>query len=355
MDPLSVSASVVGLLAAGCKLSSALFVVVSSTREAPKSAQSLLCEIADISAALGSLQSFVTGRVQASAERGALILLEHILTTLTGCVTTYSDLQHMVDGFKIDEHMGLVDRAKWMMAESSISVLVQRLQNHKTSLILMLGILQCDTMQEAENSTQRLCALIQQVVESNKDLCDRIRALEREGSVIPETEAGKDDASTITRGRDSIALSLADSDRAVLKFTFDQDLGASRVYNRTLNNRQSMESLASSALYATALSVFSSLSLSQVSDISFYALPVYAVDLSNSTCYVFSEEEALQNIHIKEAATSNKPLNDFSPAASPSSITSDQIVKLPPSLIPIKLFRDLSKRNVLQYFIFIRS
>lgn len=142
MDPLSVSASVVGLLAAGCKISSALFVVVNSTREAPKSAQSLLWEIADISAALGSLQSFVTGHAQASAERGGLILLEHVLTTLTGCVTTYSDLQFIVDGLKIDEHMGLVDRAKWMMQESSIGVLVGRLQNHKASLTLMLGILQ---------------------------------------------------------------------------------------------------------------------------------------------------------------------------------------------------------------------
>ncbi|KAH0425952.1 hypothetical protein CcaCcLH18_10656 [Colletotrichum camelliae] len=329
MDPLSVSASVVGLLAAGCKISSALFVVVNSTREAPKSAQSLLWEIADISAALGSLQSFVTGRAQASAERGGLILLEHVLTTLTGCVTTYSDLQFIVDGLKIDEHMGLVDRAKWMMQESSIGVLVGRLQNHKASLTLMLGILQCETMQEAENSTRRLCTLVQQVLESNKELCDRIRALEKEGSVIAQTEAGKDDASTIRRRRDSKALSFVDSDRAVLKFTFDQDLEASRVYNRVLNNRQSMASLTSTALYTTALSVFSNLSLSQVSNISFYALPIYAVDLSNDACYVFGEEGAIQNMYTKEAATSTKPPDHSSSIASPSSSTSEQIRQRP--------------------------
>ncbi|EQB51669.1 hypothetical protein CGLO_08766 [Colletotrichum gloeosporioides Cg-14] len=312
MDPLSVAASVVGLLAVGCKLSSALFVVVSSTRDAPKSAQSLLREINDISAALGSLQSFVTGRVRASAERGGLILLQHVLTTLTGCVTTYSDLQYIVDGLRIDDHMGLVDRAKWMMQESSISVLVQRLQNHKASLTLMLGILQCQTMQEAENSTRELCALVQQVLESNKDLCDRIHALEREGSVIAESGAGKDDASTIRRRRGSKALSFMGSDRAVLKFAFDQDLETSRVYNRALKKRQSMASFTSTALYTTALSVFSNLSLSQVSNISFYALPIYAVDLSNNTCYVFGEEGAVQNMYTEEAAISTKPRNDSS-------------------------------------------
>jgi hypothetical protein len=139
---LSVSASVAGLLGAGAKITSILSTVVSNARDAPKLAQNLLLEMAGITAALGSLQSYVCGRSQASAERGALILLEHVLTTLTGCVTTYSDLQPIIDDLNTSPDMGTFDKLKWARQESSIAVIVQRLQNHKSSLTLMLTVLQ---------------------------------------------------------------------------------------------------------------------------------------------------------------------------------------------------------------------
>lgn len=142
MDPLSVSASVVGLLGAGASITSTLFALVSSIRDAPQLAQSLLREMADISAALGSLQIYIRGRAEASAERGALILLEHVLTTLTGCVTTYSDLQRVMDGLNVNPSMGMFDRLKWSREEQKLSLILQRLQNHKSSLTLMLTILQ---------------------------------------------------------------------------------------------------------------------------------------------------------------------------------------------------------------------
>ena len=75
------------------------------------------------------------------------------------------------------------------------------------------------------------------------------------------------------------------------KFAFEQVLKASRVYNKP-GNRHSLSSATSTALYTTALFVFSNLTLSQVSNIAFFALPIYAVDLSASECYVFGEEGA---------------------------------------------------------------
>jgi hypothetical protein len=142
MDPLSVAASVSGLLCAGVKISSFLFSVVSNVRDAPSLAQSLLWEMTDITAALGRLQAYVDGRTQARSERGALILLEHVLATLTGCVTTYSDLQAIVNKLNVDPNMGTFDKIRWSREESKIAVIVQRLQNHKSSLTLMLTILQ---------------------------------------------------------------------------------------------------------------------------------------------------------------------------------------------------------------------
>ena len=142
MDPLSVAASVVGLLAAGGKVTSLLFAIITSCKDSPELARSIMWEVADISAALGHLQDFVGGRTAATSERGSLILLDQLLTTLTGCVTTYSDLQSMLVRLNISEDMGTFDRIQWVRQEGKLNSLVQRLQNHKSSLTLMLTIIQ---------------------------------------------------------------------------------------------------------------------------------------------------------------------------------------------------------------------
>ncbi|KAJ4031876.1 hypothetical protein NW761_012978 [Fusarium oxysporum] len=252
MDPLSVSASVVGLLGAGAKITSCLWTFATNARDAPQLARHLVFEVADITAALESLQAYVCGQAQAPGERGALILLEHVLTTLTGCVTTFSDLQSLMDQLNLSPDMGTIDKMKWARQESSICAIVQRLQNHKSSLTLMLTVLQCETMKEAQSSTHHLCKLVEELLQSNQDLASRIRGLEREGSIIAESR--RDDVSTLRQARGSKSLSFIDTQASVIKFTFDQDLQASRVYNRAI---------------------------------------VYSNDLSNSECYVFGEEGAV--------------------------------------------------------------
>ncbi|KAF5659789.1 STE STE20 PAKA kinase [Fusarium circinatum] len=157
-------------------------------------------------------------------------------------------------------------------------------------------------MKEAQSSTRNLCTLVEELLRSNQDLASRIRGLEREGSIIAESR--RDDVSTLRQTRGSKSVSFIDTQASAIKFTFDQDLQASRVYNRAIG-RQSMTSLTSTALYTTALSLFSNLSLSQVSNISFYALPVYSNDLSNSDCYVFGEEGALGRFNSSQAPKSS--------------------------------------------------
>ncbi|KPM44874.1 hypothetical protein AK830_g1594 [Neonectria ditissima] len=295
MDPLSVAASVVGLLAAGGKVTALLFAIITSCKDSPDLARSIMWEVADISAALGHLQDFVGGRKAATSERGSLILLDQLLTTLTGCVTTYSDLQSMLKGLSISEDTGTFDRIKWMRQEGKLSSLVQRLQNHKSCLTLMLTIIQCKSMEEAQSSTQKLCILVEQVLESNQDLAERIRGLEQEGSIISRarSEIGvRDDASTIRQASAGNKRLLQAGDTSVKHFAFEDDLALSRAYNKAVY-RHSQLSLTSTTLYTTALSVFSKLSLSQISSISFYALPVCAVELTNSELYVFGEEGAI--------------------------------------------------------------
>ncbi|KAI0505200.1 hypothetical protein F5B22DRAFT_533052 [Xylaria bambusicola] len=295
MDPLSVAASIVGLLAAGGKVTSLLFTVISKCQDSPALARGILFEVADISAALGQLQDYLSNRLKANSERGNLIMLDQLLTTLTGCVTTYSDIQFILTGLNINEDMRTFDRIRWMREESRLNTLVQRLQSHKSSLTLMLTIVQCHTMEEAQSCTQKLCTLVEQMLVSNQDLSERIRGLEREGSILSKARSDivpvDDGASTIRQPNTERASVLETENTLVRRFAFEDDLESSRAYNKAVY-RFSQASITSTALYTTALSVFSKLSLSQVSSISFYALPVCASDLHNSELYVFGEEGA---------------------------------------------------------------
>ncbi|KAH8771347.1 hypothetical protein BGZ57DRAFT_896726 [Hyaloscypha finlandica] len=116
-DPLSVAASVVGLLAAGAKLAS-LLSETASLADAPSSAQAVLTEMREIYAALQYLQQFLNGLMNVPAGRQQYILVEHLEGTLTGCVTTYDELEVFIDELKIvPSDMGVLDRFKWARKE----------------------------------------------------------------------------------------------------------------------------------------------------------------------------------------------------------------------------------------------
>ncbi|GAW24008.1 hypothetical protein ANO14919_135870 [Xylariales sp. No.14919] len=321
MDPLSVAASVVGLIAAGGKVAVLLYKVVDKYKDSEALAQSILQEVEGVSTTLGHLQPFLRGGAEAAPERGNLILLDQVLTTLTGCVTTYSEIQFILAGLNISENTGTFNRIKWMSQESRLNTLVQRLQSHKLSITLMLTIIQCKSMQEAQGCTQKLRVLVEQILESNRDLAERIGGLEREGSIISRARSAmvpEDNASTIHQVSSTRGSNLELGDMLAKRFAFEHDLESSRAYAKAVY-RHSQLSVTSTALYTTALSVFSKLSLSQVSSISFYALPIYPVDLHNSELYVFGEEGAVViDPHVTSPVA---PKTSARPASRPSEIS----------------------------------
>jgi hypothetical protein len=140
LEPLSVAASIVGLLEVGSQMSSFLSSIVTKFRDGPSFAQRLRQEITDISAVLNYLQTYITGTT-ASADRASLILLEDVLITLTGCVITYSELQAILNGLNFNPEMGAFDLMKWAQQEPTITNITLRLRQHKRSLILMRTIL----------------------------------------------------------------------------------------------------------------------------------------------------------------------------------------------------------------------
>ncbi|KAH7129808.1 hypothetical protein B0J13DRAFT_644780 [Dactylonectria estremocensis] len=291
MDPLSVAASVVGLLAAGAKITTFLSNLTGNMSDAPQLAQSLVMEISGIKTAAASLQTYITGRTQISAERGSLILLEHMLTTLTGCVTTYSELHVIVADLNVDGDMSILDRLKWARHESKLAAIAQQLQNHNGA-----STYKYESGQSLSNKPQSVDGGRRGVHKTTFHSCgggsqDEPRPKFEDG-LESEHRGGTTASPTIqsrSRSRNSPGRIIT-STVEIEFFAFERDLQRSGVYRRTINNRRSMTSRASTAMYTTAMSMFLKASLSQVSNLSFYILPVYIADLSNSFCYPIADQ-----------------------------------------------------------------
>ncbi|KAI9713740.1 MAG: hypothetical protein M1812_006578 [Candelaria pacifica] len=310
MDPLSIAAGVVGLITAATQVSKLLTTITKLTKAAPKLAQITLTEVNDIKAILTHLQAFLLGTATASRDRASLILVEQVIVTLTGCVTTFSELDEILNDLTTDGAMSSLDRVKWAMKESSIAAIVQRLQTHKASITLMLTILDCRSNDEAQQSMNRLCNLFEQFLQTNEDMSKRLRTLEagpkaQENTIkssVHDDEDDSEEASTITPVASSQENSQ-DVPRSAYGFAFDEDLQNSKVYKRTLYSN-SGESLVSSAARTTASSVLSGLSLADVSVVSVYALPVYANEISNRQFYTFGGQPGKWEEKLPESTES---------------------------------------------------
>ncbi|KAL8856197.1 MAG: hypothetical protein Q9178_007162 [Gyalolechia marmorata] len=139
-DPLSIAAGVIGILTAAAQISHLLFDSTRNSKDAPQTAQIVLTEVNEISGTLSHLQSFLLGNETLDQSRTKLLQVDQVVTVVSGCVLTFSKLEKLLDSLKTDD-IGIRDCVRWARKEKSISGLVQRLQNHKASLSLVLHIL----------------------------------------------------------------------------------------------------------------------------------------------------------------------------------------------------------------------
>ncbi|KAI4185820.1 MAG: hypothetical protein LQ346_005816 [Caloplaca aetnensis] len=173
-DPLSLAAGVVGILTAAAQISSLLIDFTRSSKDAPQAARAVLTEVNDISSTLAHLQSFLLGDEYSDRSRTQLLQVDQVVTVMGGCVMTFSELEKLLDELKA-EGMGILDRAHWARKEKAISNLVQRLQNHKGSLSLILHVLNGHTITEAKDSVDRLHGMIERYYQ---EMSSRVEALE---------------------------------------------------------------------------------------------------------------------------------------------------------------------------------
>ena len=171
-------------------------------------------------------------------------------------------------------------------------------------------------MDEAESAMARLCDRVEQVLASNEDMGRRLRDMDhntihRAASTVMSS---RDDASTTSSGTVTPPIHPPGNlpeviERNQFGFAFEEDLFASRVYRKPLFS-DSGESLVTSAARTTSSSVLSALSLTDVSNISILAIPIYSHEISNSNRYSFGDFNQAA-VNVEQQSTNTRPLNQL--------------------------------------------
>jgi len=113
MDPLSVAASVVGLLVATAKASQVLTAFIHNVKNAPTLAEHVLLEVSSISASLAQVQGYLTGTKSGSQARTRLLMVDQIVVTLTTCVMTFSELESILMSLNVNQPQQKRARVAW--------------------------------------------------------------------------------------------------------------------------------------------------------------------------------------------------------------------------------------------------
>lgn len=142
---------------------------------------------------------------------------------------------------------------------------------------------------------------MEQLLESNQELCKRLKGLEdafdARSTITKKFDdlslMSREDSETITAARPSNNKRTSIIEVVRVHFAFDADLESSRVY-RMARNDCCDRSFVSSAIKTNAWSIFSGISLADISVISVVALPLYPGDIMNQEHYSFGDTKVPQ-------------------------------------------------------------
>ena len=104
IEPLSITAGVVGLVMAAAQTSFVLARYTKRVIAAPQQAKTILSEVNDIGVILSQLQSFFLGFKLPDRSRVSLLEVEVVVTIISRCVFTFSELEKMLDEFRTGDY-----------------------------------------------------------------------------------------------------------------------------------------------------------------------------------------------------------------------------------------------------------
>ena len=145
MDPLSITASVTGLLTAVATVAITLRSIVTNVKDAPREVHSLLVEVDELQVAMAALNDFIHRASKLPKHRAGLISLGQLVATLTEAVFTISEIEVLLKPFKVtnlSRNMLLRNKLRMIFKQGSVVTIIQRLHRNKASLNLMFNIVQ---------------------------------------------------------------------------------------------------------------------------------------------------------------------------------------------------------------------
>ncbi|KAM0418931.1 hypothetical protein ACHAPT_012089 [Fusarium lateritium] len=278
-DPLSIAASVVGLLGAAGKICTALSSFVGSAIDAPAAARTTLATVEELRLSLEMVKHLVDTISSLPAMRRQLVRLDHIAITFSNCIITLSELESLVC-FKD----GIMHRLKWAWSEKKVLILLPRLESQKSSLSLMVTVLHCQTEMEAIQGRDKLNAAVDLILQRDQDFAARLQRLEdpfegQDPSIrFFDNDSVRSASHTISMASNSTPPSSSSSEPGSLaRREFEDILEKSRVYSRSEPNDSDM-SFTSSTVLSHAWSM---LSLNDISIIAVFRLPITLDDIDS--------------------------------------------------------------------------
>ncbi|EXM13330.1 PH-like domain superfamily [Fusarium oxysporum f. sp. vasinfectum] len=304
-DPLSVAASIAGLISITVEAVKFLSPYVSAAKETPQVAAHVYSEVQSTQVILMGLQSLTKNLGSVKVQHAALIGVNQVVAILTDGVLLYSELHKELQSLRAKdgaEKVPLRGRLQWVWKESTFVTLLNRLQSFKSSMTLVLMILQSDSGETAKEHQEQLSNNVKVLLDSNDALSRRLMNIEdaldaqtiisRRMSILSLSASPSQNTSQQSTAESPATSISTDTSLAISKFDFEDDLESSRVYRRAV--RETMDfSFRSSIARSHNWSVFSGLSLGDISIMSVIALPVYQDDITNAEHYDFGEEAAL--------------------------------------------------------------
>lgn len=315
-DPLSVAASVAGLLTAAAAICKVLAPYAAAVRDTPQIALQVRSEIEEASIALASLQALASNLAALPAQRTLLIQVDHLVAILTNGVLVFSDLETCVGDLPpVDPSTtpALLRRLQWTKKESDLKPILGRLQGFKASVSMILGILQSDSLLRAEQWQTELTSNIAELLSHNRDLSRRLMCLEVVFDDAQSCITVRPDAARIQEINHTATFApsntpaeesrddeeeddtdTGDSDPPWIRsFEFENDLNLSMPYRRAKRDIIDASPRNSVAFTDACWSMISDISLGNISTLAVLCLPVYATEISNSQHYRFTDQVEL--------------------------------------------------------------
>ncbi|KAH6627481.1 hypothetical protein F5144DRAFT_603745 [Chaetomium tenue] len=310
MDPLSITAAVVGLLTAAAKVN-ALLEGLSSVRNSPTTIKDVQNEVRHSEIALRAMQRLLH-RLDAASPRREMIQVDDLRVALADAMLAFSEFQKMLERLAIRTRVRVA--ISWAKYSKQLDEHLQRIERYKSSLLFMLSILQCESDTEAHESQQKLRFLVDRVLAENTELRQRVSqsqdsfAARSIATPHPDNENNGqdgDDSSTIrgvSRKNTTISQPNTLGGRAI-QFAFERILEQSRVYRKTDRYQECDRSFVSTAQRSRAWSVFSGYSLADISVLSVIAMPLTVMDVANGKYYVMERND--DNLDLTNPTSDN--------------------------------------------------